>query len=330
MARLTILMPAYNTERFVEEALESLLNQSFSDFELWIIDDGSTDRTRSIMDQFQDTRIKRFYHNENRGRVKVVNELVYQVNTEYFTITDADDVSQKQRLEQQISYMDDHKELMMCGTSYTAIDENGFVVREMNVPVDYELICREILDRPCFHGPTTIMRRNVLDHFPEFYREYFKENMADSDLTSRIVDRFKAVNLPERLYYYRIVKTSVSRKNFTPKFSSLYAVISFLSKQRRPTGSDSLDRNDMESLEQIIKEITAEFARDRSLLYQKAGFYYLYWKVFDQAWFNARKAWFTKPFKPKNIFLVIYTIAMAGIHVLSGKKHYKETIEYLA
>lgn len=330
MARLTILMPAYNTERFVAEALDSLLNQSFSDFELWIIDDGSTDRTRSIIDQFQDMRIKRFYHNENRGRVEVVNELVHQVNTEYFTITDADDVSQKQRLERQVSYLDAHEDVIMCGTAYIAIDENGFVVREMNVPVDYELIYHEILDRSCFHGPTTIMRRNVLDQFPEFYRPYFKENMADSDLTSRIVDQFKAINLPERLYYYRIVKTSVSRKNYTPKFSTRYAVISFLSQQRRSTGSDSLDRNDREPLEQFVKEITEEFTIDRSLIYQRAGFYHLYWKVFGQAWFNARHAWFAKPFKPKNIFLVIYTIAMTGYHVLSGKKHYKETIEYLA
>ncbi|MEQ9412629.1 MAG: glycosyltransferase family A protein, partial [Cyclobacteriaceae bacterium] len=100
-SRLTIIMPAYNAAKYIGEAVESILNQTFPDFQLWIIDDGSTDGTRQVIEEIDDVRLSKIYHNENRGRVEVVNEAISKIQTEFFTITDADDVSHPSRLEKQ-------------------------------------------------------------------------------------------------------------------------------------------------------------------------------------------------------------------------------------
>lgn len=104
MPQLTLIMPAFNAAPFIEEAIESLLHQTFTDFELWLADDGSTDATRAKMNLFQDSRIKRFYFNENRGRVVRMNEMVPLVETDYVGITDADDVSHPSRLQNKWPY----------------------------------------------------------------------------------------------------------------------------------------------------------------------------------------------------------------------------------
>lgn len=318
-------MPAYNVELYIGEAVVSLLNQTFPDFQLWIIDDGSTDGTRQVIDGINDARVSKIYHNENRGRVTVVNEVIHKIQTEFFTITDADDASHPARLEKQIKLLDENSELAMCGTSYSAIDEQGFIVRNMNLSTDYESIREEILQKPQFHGPTTIMRKQVIDEFHELYRPYFRDNIADSDLAARIVDRFKATNLPEKLYYYRILKTSLSRKSYTIRFANLDNLITNLSKQRRANGVDDLMNNNSEKLDKHLKELSQRYEANPSLIYQQAATYYLFWKMDSEAWRNIVSAFILKPFHFKNFLLLVFILVMIGRNGIlkMGKPHYK-------
>jgi len=303
-------MPAYNAAKYIDEAVESILSQTFEDFQFWIIDDGSTDDTRQVIERINDIRVSKIYHNENRGRVAVVNEVIRKIQTEYFTITDADDASHPSRLEKQIALMDKDKELAMCGTSYSAIDGQGYVIRHMNLKADYPSIFKAILNQSQFHGPTTLMRKNVIEVFPEFYRLYFKENMADSDLAARIVDRFKAVNLPERLYYYRILKTSLSRKSYSIRFVNLDQLIAMLSEQRRADGEDDLMKNSPEKVDQYLNVISKKYLDDPSLIYQQAATYHLYWKMDKAAWTNIVKAFALKPLHFRNFLLLSYILVM--------------------
>lgn len=142
---------------------------------MWIIDDGSTDSTRAKIDLFEDSRIKRFYFNENRGRVLCVNEFTARVESEYFGITDADDVSLPTRIEKQIILLDQKQEVAMCGTSYWAIDESGVLIRRMGLSDDYAHIREANLIGPQFHGPTSIFRTNMVRKLGEFYRLYFRK-----------------------------------------------------------------------------------------------------------------------------------------------------------
>lgn len=326
MARLTILLPAYNASLYIREAIDSLLHQTFTDFELWVIDDGSVDKTREIIDNYSDNRIRKFYHDVNRGKTSVVNELITKVISEFLTVTDADDISHSQRLQLQIQCLDDDKELMMCGTSYTAINEKGYVLRSLVLKSDYKAIYDSILVQSQFLGATVVMRTSAVNHLSEFYRPYFSDCMEDSDLDARLVDKFKSVNIKQRLYYYRILKTSLSKKDYTIRFSHLYKVISFLTVERRKSGADSLMDNKLEVVDQYLELMAVENRKDPSLIYRRAAFYFMYWKLTSASWDYARKALLKNPRRLKNSLLVIY-IAMLGVfEILRLKKHYKNLL----
>lgn len=319
-------MPAYNVAPYLTEAVDSLLGQTFKDFEVWIIDDGSTDNTREVIRSFSDSRVKGFFFTENKGIVVVVNEFVKKVNSDFFTITGADDISHPNRLQLQIELLKNDPELMMCGTSYVAMDEKGFLFRELRLPVSYTEVYNQMPARCQFLGGTTIMRSSLINYFPEFYRLYFKDNIADSDLASRIVDQFKAVNLSPSLYYYRIVRTSLSRKNVTVRLLNLYKAIAFLSEQRRKSGEDSLMKGEPEKVDKFLLGISKEYTDDPSFVYRHTAFTHLYWKVIDGAWGNAFKALHANPFHAKNYFLFVY-LAMKSCYYFFAERftrmHYK-------
>jgi len=328
MPQLTLIMPAFNAAPFIEEAIESLLHQTFTDFELWLADDGSTDATRAKMNLFQDSRIKRFYFNENRGRVVRMNEMVPLVETDYVGITDADDVSHPSRLQKQMALLNQKPEVAMCGTSYWAMDENGRLIRLMSLSDDYAHIREANLVMPQFHGPTTIFRTHTVRELDEFYRLYFRKNMADTDLAARVVDQFPSVNLKEPLYYYRILKTSVSRREFSFHFAMIDRTILFLSKQRRASGLDSLQKSDTTELEKFVKEWEVIYAADTSRLYREAAFYHLYWGVTGKALINAWQAFSKRPLFLKNWFCLGYCLGISLIYRVKQltARHYKQLI----
>lgn len=324
MPRLTLIMPAFNAATFVEEAINSLLTQTFTDFELWIIDDGSTDSTRAKIDMFDDSRIQKFYFNENRGRVLCVNEFVARVESEYVGITDADDVSHPTRIEKQIALLDQRQDVAMCGTSYWAMDENGVLIRKLELAADYTHIREANLAQPQFHGPTSIFRTNMVRKLGEFYRLYFKKNMADTDLAARVVDQFPSVNITEPLYYYRIVRKSVSRKEFSFRFAMIDRTIIFLSKQRRTLGQDSLQGMNKDDLNKFVADWEAVYTADPSRLLREAAFYHLYWKVSDKAWSSAWQAFSIKPLQPKNWVCLSFCVGLGfvyGAQALFGKQY---------
>jgi hypothetical protein len=182
----------------------------------------------------------------------------------------------------------------------------------MNLQINHQAIREAILLQSQFHGPTTVMRKKVIDVSAKLYRTYFKDNMADSDLAARIVDQFKAVNLPEKLYYYRILKTSLSRKSFTVRFAILDKIIAQLTRQRRVDGADDLMNGKPEQMDEYLDQISNKYKDNPSLIYQQAATYYLYWKMDSEAWKNIIMAFKLKPFHFRNFFLLIFILVMIG------------------
>ena len=224
-------MPAYNTALYISEAIESLLNQTFRDFELWILNDGSQDDTSDMARSFHDSRMRIFDLEQNIGRVAIVNQFITKVQTEFVTVTDADDISAPARLQKQIDLLDGDKDLVMCGTSYHAINESGFVILTANISSDWTEIKKDITEKSMFHGPTTVMRTSAIAGMGEFYRHYFSDHHADADLCARLTDVGKSTNISEALYLYRIVPDSVSRRNFSPRFAIVDKLIGFLARR---------------------------------------------------------------------------------------------------
>jgi glycosyltransferase involved in cell wall biosynthesis len=322
-------MPAYNAAKYISEAVNSLLNQTFSDFELWIIDDASTDETPAIIKSFNDARIKLFTNTTNLRRVRTINKFVKDIQTPFFTVTDADDISHPTRLEKQIRLLERDSSLMMCGTSFWAVDEGGFLVRNMKLLTDVNQLREKSLLQSQFLGPTTVMRREVLEAFPHFYREYFIDNHADADLSGQIVDKFPSTNVLESLYFYRILKSSVTRKKVTVRNLNLHRLMGHLSQQRREKGLDCLQRNTPAEADNFLSDVQKEYDQDPSFFFRHQAFFHLYWGLADLSFVNILNAIGAKPLKIKNWLALPYIVLRIGMFYLNrvvNKRHYIELI----
>ena len=327
MPQLTILMPAFNAALYLQEAIESLLVQTFVDFDLWIIDDGSTDETLSIAKSYTDTRIKIITNPVNQGRVKTINKLVKDIQSPYFTITDADDVSHPQRLEKQIEVLKQDQTLMMCGTSFWVVDEQGYTVRKLKLLTNLTELRAKALQQSQFLGPTTVMRKEVLFAFPDFYRAYLREEFADADLATLILDKYPATNIVEPLYYYRILRSSLSRRNVTPQKLNLHLLVGFLSQQRRTNDQDCLQINATEEADRFMHEIEEPYNLDPSFLFRHQAFVHLYWGLNNLALENVWLAVSKSPFRAKNWISLLYIIFRIGLFYLNrsvNKVHYRQ------
>lgn len=134
--RVTVLMAVYNGERFLRQAIASVLTQTYRDFELVIIDDASTDNTADILSEFQDRRLRVIRNAMNLGGGGAGNEGLRNAAGEYVAVLDADDVACPERLAFQVAYLDAHREVALLGTGCEIIDENGACVRVYFPPTD--------------------------------------------------------------------------------------------------------------------------------------------------------------------------------------------------
>ena len=119
--KISILVPAYNCSKYIEQCLSSILSQTYSNFEILISDDGSSDNTRAIIDSIDDNRIKSFHNSKNRGKTFTVNSLAKRVTGSFVTIHDADDISVQNRFEKQMVAFQNSSILGMCGTSFNYV-----------------------------------------------------------------------------------------------------------------------------------------------------------------------------------------------------------------
>ena len=203
----TVLLRVYNGERYLAEAVESILHQQFSDFELLVVDDGSTDATAAILDQYaKDARV-RIIRQPNRGLSLSTRRGVEEARGTYVAIMDADDRSHHDRLEKQIAFLLSHPEHVLVGSALPIIDENGQPTGYRRYPLEDSTI-REasMLYNPFGHSSICFRRADAIacgNYTTEF------ETAEDFDFNVRLRMRGKGANLPEALTDYRIHRGSV-------------------------------------------------------------------------------------------------------------------------
>lgn len=204
--RVSVLMPAYNSEKYIAEAIESVLNQTFSDFEFIIINDGSTDGTSQIVKEYakQDKRIKFVNHSKNKGIVGVLNEGLDLATGEYIARMDSDDISLPTRFEKQIDYMDKHPECGVLGTWFQIFGNINGVVKH---PERIKLL--NLLVNEHVGHPTVMLRKSVIDKY-DFRYNWDYRCAEDFELWSRMVLVTEIHNLPEVLLRYRWAETNIS------------------------------------------------------------------------------------------------------------------------
>ncbi len=203
-------MPVYNVAHWLPETIQSILNQTFSDFEFLIINDGSSDNSAEIIKSFEDPRISYIKNEQNLGYIECLNFGLRRISSKYIVRMDADDVSLPDRIAHQVNYMEDHPEVVVCGGSRINIFENcsrkpQFVKAIIN---ETELFVNSLFNTS-IHHPCAILRTSVIKDNKLQYDErfYYAE---DKDLWLRMSRFGVLANLSEPLLYYRIHKKQVT------------------------------------------------------------------------------------------------------------------------
>jgi glycosyltransferase involved in cell wall biosynthesis len=222
--RVSVLMSVYNGERFLINSVESILEQTFPDFEFLIIDDGSTDSTWEILEKYADkeARIILVRNEKNIGLTRSLNKGLALARGEYLARQDADDISLPQRLEMQVKFLDAHPEVSLVGTGMEIIDENGKILALHQPPTDHESIAAELLIKNNSVGHSTVMAR--LDILKELrgYNERLPY-AQDYDLWWRLCRKRKIANLPEILVKWRDTPGNISRAHRADQLEYIFA-----------------------------------------------------------------------------------------------------------
>ncbi len=221
--KISVIMSVCNGEKYLKGAIESILNQTFRDFEFIIIDDSSTDRTPEILKEYarKNERIKIITNSENIGLTKSLNEAIKQAKGKYIARMDADDISEPERLEKQVQFMENNPEMVLCGTLGWIINKKGEKIKEKNLKINYNEIKKKLLFNNQFIHSTLFLRKDILNK-EGFYDESF-EKSQDYDLVLRLASKYQVANLPIYLIRWRVDDKSLSWSNRRQELSAIRA-----------------------------------------------------------------------------------------------------------
>jgi len=199
-------MSVYNGERYLNEAIDSVLAQTFTNFEFLIIDDASTDGTTKILHSYQDPRIRIITNMENLGLTKSLNNGLELSKGEYIARMDADDISLAERLEIQVSFMDRNPQICVCGSWVETIGNNIDEIWKYPTNSD-EIKCRQLFECSIAH-PSAIIKKKYLQDNQLNYDVKF-ERSQDYDLWVRISTLYNLANINKVLLKHRIHPNAV-------------------------------------------------------------------------------------------------------------------------
>ncbi|GAB5564471.1 MAG: glycosyltransferase family 2 protein [Winogradskyella sp.] len=213
MKTLAVILPTYNAAHFLEDAIASLLNQTYNSFDIYIIDDCSTDHTKEVVNSFEDSRVNYVKNKKNLGLASTLNlglELLVK-QYKYIARMDADDWAYPDRFQKQIAYLEKNQNIAVCGTQgnwVKSFEEESSTL--WKYPFNHEELKYHLLFTACFGHSSVVFRSSFLIENNIKYNEYIK-TCEDWDLWTRIIRLGNMANLPDYLMKYRIVQTSNHR-----------------------------------------------------------------------------------------------------------------------
>lgn len=205
---VSVIMPVYNAEKYVGQAIESILNQTFANFEFLIFNDGSTDKTPGIIDGFKDNRIKVFHYDTNHGHLVHLKYGLEIASGEFIARMDADDISIPDRLEKQVECLKNNPDIGVCGSWVKSFGEYKRIIR---YPETDDEIKVSLLSHNSFAHPVVMIRKEVLVKNNITYCEDFHTSQ-DYKMWTNLVPFTKFYNIPEVLLKYRVTVNQVSSK----------------------------------------------------------------------------------------------------------------------
>ena len=218
---ISVILPAYNAAEFLNESIDSILHQTYQNFELIIVNDGSTDNTQAIIEQYADPRIKCIQHDQNKGLVNCLNEAITLSKGEYIVRMDADDIAFNNRIQLQVAYLNEHPAVSIVGT-HALFFEKDINAQLPNWELDLNTntvseIKKALAWENCIIHPTVCIRSEVAK---SLLYDVAQINYEDYDLWMRaIAHNLIIAKINEPLLYYRvqagsITQSSIRKANF--------------------------------------------------------------------------------------------------------------------
>ena len=211
---ISVVLPVYNCAEYAGAAVQSILDQTFSNYEFIIIDDGSTDGTSDVLREFRDPRIQTITQ-DNRGLASALNRGLELARGRYIARQDADDISLPDRFIKQIKFLDTHPSCALVGTWADIWREREKTGRAHHHPSENAELQFELLFNNPFVHSSVMLRRSALEQAGVYASDSFPQT-GDFELWSRLARKNEVANIPEVLQIYREVRGSVSRNSETP------------------------------------------------------------------------------------------------------------------
>ena len=230
MPRVSVVMSVYNEEQYLSDAVDSILGQTFTDFEFVIIDDGSVDNTLTILKDYKDPRLK-VYHQANQGQSAALNQAFRLSSGSYLARMDGDDVSLPERFAREVQLLDSRPEVGLVGTWCVKVDVRTGRKRVQSLPEHDSAIRRfMIIDNPFIHT-SVMIRRSALNKVGVYHERLIWQ---DYDLWVRIARHHELANIPEPLVIRR--KHPASQTSTTKKSREFWELFRIQCKAARHLG----------------------------------------------------------------------------------------------
>ncbi|GCD78394.1 hypothetical protein JCM31826_18760 [Thermaurantimonas aggregans] len=288
---VSVILSVYNAQLYLAECIESVLAQSYENFELLIVDDGSTDGSWEVIEGFSDKRIRAFQI-QNSGVAKAKNYLLERARGRWIAVIDADDVWHPLKLEIQLKFLEKHPEYILVGSFAQIIDKDGNLLHIEPKMTDWQTISKLIEQKNLFTHSSVIYSRNAAVELGG-YRTEVHQYLADYELMKALCRKGKAANIPVALVKYRIVPYSVTTG---------YG-------QKRKTTSDKI--------------------RMANYHYSLARIHFLYVRDFKKFYKNLWLSIFENPFLGKAHRLLLIRALPMVASIMKQKVLKKEGFEYL-
>lgn len=270
---VSIIIPAFNCQHHILTCIDSILSQTYSNIEILIADDCSTDKTRKIINSFDHPKIKKFFNEINLGVVTTRNNLISNASGELIAFQDADDWSHKDRIKNQIEVLSQHEHIGVCSTGFNRVNNSGKIIFTVSPNLNHTQVLQGITPKthPALCYPS-IMTYKIFIEKCNFFQHYFNNRNngkkcqfiggEDIDLLYRILEYTEIRNIPEPYYFYRAsplsLSNDISLDNYSPTLVGP-RIAYLLRQQRLSRGHDLLQEGKTHELDKIKKDIQKEY-----------------------------------------------------------------------
>ena len=310
--KISVVMSVYNGEKYLGEAIDSILNQTFTDFEFIIIDDGSTDKSANIVKSYNDQRIV-LIKQKNKGLGAALNTGIKAASGKYIARMDQDDISEVERFQKQYEFMQRHYECVAAGTNALYMDEEGTVVSTTNLKFDRDVSANYLMEQnPFVHGSMIISRETLLN-----VGGYLEIMTSEDDLLwVNLIKSGKMYVIPDILYRWRVVSSSLSHMETKAVKRRLHQIKKLYAQHGHLSEDDIYFINNIKDKRSIAKK--------------RSDYSFEIGKLLFGASKEKSRKWFIQafPHDPLNISSIAYFIlAFFPDHVLQRLKFYKNAFK---